>query len=68
MLELYCARQGWTFEVIVCLDVFAFRRQLEYKAAMRGGQVKVADRFYASSKTFSACRHKRAELPLSVRA
>ena len=68
MLELYCARQGWTFEVIVYLDVFACRRQLEYKAAMRGGQIKVADRFYASSKTFSACRHKRAELPLSVRA
>ena len=46
---------------------FEFRRQLEYKAAMRGGQVVVADRFYASSKTCSACGHKLETLPLSVR-
>lgn len=44
-----------------------FRRQLEYKAAMRGGRVVVADRFYASSKTCSTCGHKLDELPLSVR-
>jgi Transposase and inactivated derivatives len=44
-----------------------FRRQLEYKAAMRGGQVVVADRFFASSKTCSACGHKLDDLPLSVR-
>lgn len=44
-----------------------FRRQLEYKAAMRGGQVVVADRFYASSKTCSACGHTLQTLPLSVR-
>ncbi len=46
---------------------FEFRRQLEYKAAMRGGQVVVADRFFASSKTCSACGHKLETLPLSVR-
>lgn len=34
---------------------------------MRGGQVVVADRFYASSKTCAACGHKRDALPLSVR-
>jgi putative transposase len=44
-----------------------FRRQLAYKTAMRGGQVVVADRFFASSKTCSACGHKLAELPLAVR-
>jgi len=44
-----------------------FRRQLEYKAAMRGGRVVVADRFYPSSKTCSACGHKLDALPLSVR-
>ncbi len=49
------------------MGFFEFRRQLEYKAAMRGGQVIVADRFFASSKTCSSCGHKLGELPLSVR-
>jgi putative transposase len=52
---------------IADMSFFEFRRQLEYKAAMRGGHVVVADRFYASSKTCSACGHKRETLPLSVR-
>ena len=47
---------------------FEFRRQLEYKAARRGGLVVIADRFYASSKTCSSCGHKRNDLPLSIRA
>ncbi|WER50939.1 zinc ribbon domain-containing protein [Cupriavidus sp. WKF15] len=36
---------------------------------MRGGNVVVADRFYASSKTCSnaACGHKLDALPLSAR-
>ena len=46
---------------------FEFRRQLEYKAAMRGGRVVVADRWFASSKTCSACAHKLDDLPLAVR-
>lgn len=46
---------------------FEFRRHLVYKAAMRGGQVEVADRFYDSSKTCSACNEKPGVLPLSVR-
>ena len=48
---------------------FEFRRQLEYKAAMRGGVVVVADRFFASSKTCSTpgCGHKVDKLLLSVR-
>jgi putative transposase len=48
---------------------FEFRRQLEYKADMRGALIVVADRFFASSKTCSnpACGHKLDKLPLSVR-
>ena len=52
---------------IADMGFFEFRRQLEYKAAMRGGRVIVADRFFASSKTCSACGHKLDDLPLSVR-
>ncbi|QUV81195.1 transposase [Chloracidobacterium sp. D] len=44
-----------------------FRRQLEYKAARRGGLVVAADRFFASSRTCSACGHQLEVLPLSVR-
>jgi putative transposase len=52
---------------IADMGFFEFRRQLEYKSAMRGGLVVVADRFYASSKTCSACGHKLEKLPLAVR-
>ena len=44
------------------------RRQVEYKAAMRGGEVVFADRFYPSRKTCSDCGHVLDALPLSVRA
>ncbi len=50
------------------MGFFEFRRQLEYKAAMRGGIVLIADRFFASSKTCSACGKKVDKLPLSVRS
>ena len=43
------------------------RRQIVYKAAMRGAHVHVADRWYASSKTCSGCGEKCVALPLSVR-
>ena len=49
------------------MGFFELRRQLEYKAAQRGGIVVVADRWYPSSKTCSACGHKLSELPLAVR-
>lgn len=52
---------------IADMGFFEFRRQLHYKAAIRGGQVVVADRWFASSKTCSACGHKLESLPLSVR-
>jgi putative transposase len=44
-----------------------FRRQLEYKAAMHGSRIVVADRFFASSKTCSACGAVLEALALSVR-
>jgi putative transposase len=44
-----------------------FRRQLEYKAAMRGGEVVAADRWFASSKLCSVCGAKIESLPLLVR-
>jgi len=52
---------------IADMGFFETRRQLGYKADMRGGQVVVADRFFASSKTCSSCGHKLDTLLLSVR-
>lgn len=49
------------------MSFFEFRRQLAYKAAMRGVRVVVADRWFASSKMCSACGHALETLPLSVR-
>ena len=43
------------------------RRQIEYKAAINGVRLEVADRFYASSKTCSCCGSKRDDLTLSDR-
>ena len=52
---------------IADMGFFEFRRQLGYKAAMRGAQIVVADRFYPSSKTCSGCGHRFELLPLSLR-
>ena len=43
------------------------RRQLAYKTAWNGGQLVVADRWYPSSKTCSACGSVKAKLALSAR-
>ena len=45
-----------------------FRRQLAYKAELYGTKIVVADQFYASSKTCSACGWKNEALRLSDRA
>lgn len=52
---------------IADMSFFEIRRQLEYKADMRGGAVVAADRWFASSKTCSCCGHKLDALPLSMR-
>ncbi|MBT9135834.1 MAG: hypothetical protein DDT34_00899 [Firmicutes bacterium] len=49
------------------MGFFEFRRQLQYKSAQRGGVVVVADRWYPSSKTCSACGYKLETLPLALR-
>lgn len=54
-------------KAIADMSFYEFRRQLQYKTAMRGGQVVVADRFYPSSKTCSVCGYKLESLSLSVR-
>ncbi|MEV7027827.1 IS607 family element RNA-guided endonuclease TnpB, partial [Kitasatospora sp. NPDC093558] len=43
------------------------RRQIAYKTGWTGGRVIVADRWYPSSKTCSACKAVKAKLPLPVR-
>lgn len=52
---------------IADMSFFEFRRQLEYKAERRGGMVVVADRWFPSSKTCSACGSVQQDMPLSVR-
>lgn len=42
------------------------RQQLEYKALLRGNQIVVADRFFASTKTCSACGEKNPAVVLGV--
>lgn len=44
-----------------------FRRQIEYKAQMRGAKVVVVDRFFPSSKTCSGCGNVKEKLMLSER-
>jgi putative transposase len=49
------------------LGMGEFRRQLGYKATAAGVHVHVADRWYPSSKTCSACGAVRAKLTLAER-
>jgi putative transposase len=45
-----------------------FRRQLAYKCHRYGRHLVVIDRWYPSSKTCSACRHRLGALSLATRA
>lgn len=53
---------------IADVGFFEFRRQLEYKSAMAGGAVVIADRWYPSSKQCSACGSEREALTLGDRS
>ncbi|MCR4425351.1 MAG: transposase [Firmicutes bacterium] len=44
-----------------------FRRMLEYKCGWYGSRLLVANRYYRSSKTCSACGHVLEKLPLDIR-
>ena len=46
---------------------YEFRRQLIYKAELRGNRIFVADKWFASSKQCSGCDYRKKEMPLSER-
>lgn len=46
---------------------FEFRRQLEYKARLKGNILFIADKWFASTKTCSACGHCVDTMSLSER-
>ena len=52
---------------IACASFGEFRRMLEYKAGWYGKEVRVADRFFPSSKRCSSCGHIHESMPLDVR-
>lgn len=52
---------------IADVGFYEFRRQLEYKMALRGGVLIVADRFFPSSKLCRFCKKKNDGLKLSDR-
>jgi putative transposase len=52
---------------IADMGFFELRRQLDYKATRRGGQVVVMDRWYPSSKLCSSCGYKLESLALGTR-
>lgn len=58
---------GRLARAIADMGWFEFRRQITYKSAWRGGQVVVADRWYASSKTCSCCGFTVQALDLNMR-
>ena len=65
----------WMYSVPSCVaqravsdaGFFEFRRHLEYKMRIRGGEVLTADRWFASSKLCSTCGTKNKELSLKQR-
>jgi len=62
MLQNHCLARA-----IADMGFRELRRQLEYKAAWRGVQLVVVDRWYPSSKTCSCCGHRLDALELAVR-
>lgn len=49
------------------LGLYELRRQLEYKAQLKGNKLTFADRWFPSSKTCSHCGNIKADLKLSDR-
>ena len=49
------------------MGFYELRRQLEYKAKMHGGEIMIADRWYASSKRCSNCDYYYDALTLKMR-
>lgn len=55
-------------KAVIDVSMGELRRQIEYKAAWNNIEIKIADRFYPSSKTCSNCGHVKKSLLLSERA
>ena len=53
---------------IADMGLYELRRQLKYKAVLRGNHIEVAGRWFPSSKKCSACGVVKDELGLSVRS
>ena len=49
------------------MGFYEFRRQLSYKAEMRGNEINVVDRWFPSSKRCSYCHNINHDLTLSDR-
>ena len=58
---------GKLSRAVADVGMFEFRRQLEYKAAMQGARIVVANQWYPSSKTCSDCGYIYTRLILSDR-
>jgi putative transposase len=52
---------------IADVGLYEFRRQMTYKAALAGSKVKIASRWFPSSKTCSSCGTVKETLDLSER-
>ena len=70
--DFYLSTKNQRYRCLVQLSaplllILQFRRQFEYKAAMYGRRVVVADRWHPSLKTCSKCRIVLAALLLSIR-
>jgi putative transposase len=58
---------GKLARAVADVGMFEFRRQLEYKAAMQGARIVVADRWFPSSRLCNACGYVHAGLTLKDR-
>ena len=58
---------GKLSRAVADVGMFAFRRQIEYKAAMQGARIVVANQWYPSSKTCCDCGCLHTSLTLSDR-
>jgi putative transposase len=52
---------------VMDMGLYEFRRQLEYKARLRGNEIVVANRFFPSSKRCSQCGWVKPDLKLDER-
>lgn len=53
--------------MIADVGMYEFRRQVEYKSFLRGGNVKFVDKYFPSSKMCSCCSNIKEDLKLSDR-